>query len=53
MTATQEYDPEFIRAYEQAEFEREYCGSILAALRRIDRARASLIAAQNDLVSVL
>ncbi len=48
-----DYDPEFIELYECAEFEREYRGSILAALRRIDRARASLIAAQNELVFVL
>jgi hypothetical protein len=49
-TTTMDVDPEFIRLYEQAEFERMYRDRIETALARIDRARKQLVSAQNNLV---
>lgn len=53
MKTQYEYDPEFIRLYEEAEFEKQYAPMITAALRRIDRVRAALTTAQNELVYIL
>ena len=46
-------DPEFLAAYEEAEFEREYRGSVEAAIKRVDAARRHLIEMQNELVWLL
>jgi hypothetical protein len=46
-------DPEFLRAYEEAEFEREHRHSVESAIRCVDAARRRLIEAQNELVDTL
>lgn len=46
-------DPDFIAAYEEAEFRQQYKAAVAAALGRIDRARSKLIEAQNELTETL
>ena len=46
-------DPEFLAAYEEAEFDREYRGSVEAAIKRVDAARRHMIEMQNELVWLL
>lgn len=46
-------DADFIARYEEAEYRAQYKSAVADALRRIDRAREELIAAQNQLSETL